>query len=421
MTPPPAALPRLAVVSDIPVERRAGGMLQIYRLLATYPPDRLLVLSTPGLSSGDPAHRLPGVTYREMTYRFPRLIYNRLNPATSASVAVTMRRYAPEVAARVGEFAPEAVLTVSHMHLWFTAAAAAERLGVPLHLILHDDWPACQANYQRASTRPIARWACHQVMRRIYRRARSRLCISPGMEEHYRACFGVRGQVLYPCRGEDSPAGRVRVRPDAAGPPVVAYCGFIHPHAAPRSWLALIRKLADTLAALGGHLDLYTQMPREQLEAAGLTPPTVRYPGFLPPAEMGERIGRTAHALFLNASFEPSEREEVATLFPSKLTDYTAIGLPILVWGPAYSSAARWAAENPDAAILVIDEDPGPVRDAITRVVADPDYAARLAAAAVRAGDRYFDPSVARSTLFAELLEQGRREHVPRSFVGDGP
>jgi hypothetical protein len=219
------------------------------------------------------------------------------------------------------------------------------------------------------------------------------------MEEHYRAWFGCSGQLLYPSRGEDSPSPRVRVGLCAAGPPTVAYCGLVSQSGTG----VLLRQLAATLARLGGYLDLYTPHDAGLLAAMGLDQPNVRRGGFLPPQQLSETVARTAHALFLPASFEPRERNDVATLFPSKLADYTAIGLPILVWGPPYSSAVRWAAENPGATLCVRDPDPAAVLAVLERLVGDPAHAAAVAASGVAAGSRYFDVAAARATFFAAL------------------
>ena len=40
----------------------------------------------------------------------------------------------------VGDFAPQAVMTVVHGAQWQTAAAYARRRNLPLHLIAHDQW-----------------------------------------------------------------------------------------------------------------------------------------------------------------------------------------------------------------------------------------------------------------------------------------
>ena len=75
------------------------------------------------------------------------------------------------------------------------------------------------------------------------------------------------------------------------------------------------------LGDVGGHLDLYTTQTDAALSRHGLVPPVVRRVGYFSAAEMGDRLGATADALFLSASFDPKDRTDVATLFPSKLAD----------------------------------------------------------------------------------------------------
>jgi hypothetical protein len=106
--------------------------------------------------------------------------------------------------------------------------------------------------------------------------------------------------------------------------------------------------------------------------------------------------------LYLPASFHERERVDVSTLFPSKLADYTAVGLPVLVWGPAYSSAARWAADNPGATELVTGPGPAALQPALQRL-SDPVHAARVATAGVAAGARDFDPLAVRSRFWGAL------------------
>ncbi len=396
-----ADLPRLAVIADFGVERTTGGPLLLHRLFARYPADRLLVIHDPVQSGNDPARFLPDVTYKPYRFRIPRLIRNRFNPAWPILASEWMRGHAAGLLERLAEFEAEAVVTVPHWYLWFAAARAADRVGIPLHLIVHDDWP-CYTTFRRPGwTWDAVRWGCRRVMAPVYRRAKSRLCVSPGMVERYRDWYGVEGTVLYPTRGEDSPPGRIRVRPHPEGPPVVAYCGNIHLGGT----ADLLRQMAELLAPMGGYLDLYGQTTAEGLAMHGLDRPNVRLRGFFSASELGEHVGNTAHLLFLPASFDARERTDIATLFPSKLADYTAIGLPILVWGPDYSSAVRWADEHSGATVRVADRDPAAVRSAVIRLAAEPEYAARIAGAGIAAGAACFDPEPARAALYDALRE----------------
>ena len=341
--------PRLAVVSDVAVERTAAGSLLLYRLLADYPTDRILAVDAGRDDGWADDRRLPGVRYLAIPYSQPRLVRTRFNPAGPLVMTALVRRLVDKVLAAVQPFSPDIILTVTSNYLWLPAAAAARRLATPLALVLHDDWPMYQTQRRSGWVHDAVRWGCRRTVGRVYRQAAVRLCVSPGMTEQCRAWFGPPGVLLYPNRGADSPTGRVRVRVDRVGGPVLAFCGHVHQ----AGTLTLLRGMAETLAASNGRLDLYTPHTAEAIEGWGLKSPAVQRVGFLAPHEMADRLGDTADALFLPASFEPRERVDVATLFPSKLADYTAIGLPILIWGPSYSSAARWATDNPGVAALV--------------------------------------------------------------------
>jgi hypothetical protein len=399
-------LPRLLVISDVNAERTGGGALVLYRLLRTYPPDRLLVVSRPTDNWRGAIERLPEVEYHDLSYQIPRLIFNRFNPFWPVVMSKFITRRAPEVLRLAESFRPQAVLSVAHGYMWFVADKVASRLGVPLHLILHDDWPQMETSAPAKWVRPYALRACEWAARRVFRRASCLYAVSPGMAERYRADYGVKCAVLFPSRGEDSPTPAVRIRDGTADPFVVAYAGMLYQVAAMRALVAL----AGEVGRMNGRVDLYVPYTDEQLSDWGLTGPHVRRVGFFPAArDMANRAAATSRALFLPASFDPDDRRDVSTLFPSKLADYTGIGLPIVVWGPAYSSAARWAAENPGAAELVTDPDAKVLSRSLARLAGDHAYARRLAEGAVRVGLRDFDPTAVRAKFWANLLRRDFR------------
>jgi hypothetical protein len=329
----------------------------------------------------------------------PQFLETRLFPFRAAARVEAARFAARRVLAILAEFRPDAILTVTDYGLWAAAAEAARRLDVPLHLVLHDDLPS------KATSNSSRPWQCvtRALLRRrlgcVYRQAASRFCVSPGMAEAYEAQFRRPATVLYPSRGEDSPEPRVRVRSPAIGGPVLAFAGALYTSGAQ----GLLRHVAELLEDVRGELHLYTRADRTEIGRAGLDRPNVKLQGFFPPQEMAERMAETAHALFLPASFLQRERTDVSTLFPSKLADYTAVGLPILAWGPPYSSSSRWFSENPGASELVTEFDLSAVRRAIHRLAADPAHAAARAVAAISAGNRYFAPDMARGTFLSEL------------------
>lgn len=406
MNPPPEIasrhLPRLVVISDVNVERTGGGALVLYRLLRDYPPDRLTVFSYPTQNWPNSIERLPGVRYIEIPYRIPRWIWNRFNPFWPVAMSHYIRHRAGEIVRGLGAFRPEAVLSVAHDYLWFLADAVASRLSIPLHLILHDDWPTLQTLSQPGWIRREVRDVCSSRMGRVLKRASTLFSVSPGMGEHYRKAYGVETGILYPSRGEDSPTPFPVPRTEAAQPLVVSYAGMIHQEWAARS----LRCLADVLLSLGGFLDLYVPYPETRLTEMKLSGPNIRSRGFFPASVMAEQVRTSSHILFLPASFNEAERTDVSTLFPSKLADYTAIGLPILIWGPPYSSAARWGMNNPGSVELVAADDPSMLRVSLEKLAADPAYANRIAKEGVANGIRDFDPASVRSRFVVGITRK---------------
>jgi len=392
-------LPRLVVISDVNVEQTGAGSLLLYRLLEGYPKDRLRVFCNPVYASSAAGARLPGIPYRDINYRFSRLLQTRFNPFGPVAAAYQMPLYARAVRRSLLDFRPQALMSVANGYLWFTAHALAKQLDIPLHLFLHEDWPQLITLHRRGRARNVVIAAARQLIRPIFARPGARFSVSPGMADELRARYGLETEVLYPNRGKDSPEPVVRVRDDASRPPTVAHAGFIHL----AGNAALLRSVAASLEALGGYLDLYTQHTDQDLARLGLVGPTVRRIGYFPAREFAERVSGTAHALFLSASFDEKDRTHERTLFPSKLADYTGIGLPIFIWGPPHSSAARWARENPAAALLFTDQDPKPVADAIARVTQDAHYARTLAQGAVDVGKAFFELSTAREQLYRAL------------------
>jgi hypothetical protein len=192
---------------------------------------------------------------------------------------------------------------------------------------------------------------------------------------------------------------------------VVAFAGKIFFQSTP----AALSELADALASVGGRLDLYVQDSDNRLAELGLRHPHIRRIGWFTPEEMAARVSKTADALFLPTAFEGDRRMDAATLFPSKLAEYTAIGLPILAWAPPYSSVVRWVAENPGAAELVTDPSPASLRAPMIRLM-DRHYATQIASAGVRAGIRDFSPAAVRGKFMAALAPQA----MPR-WANGGP
>src|ERR1700677_5014818 len=133
-------LPRLLYIGDVPVESSYHGSALLYRLLQEYPADRLLVVER-GLHQSLPQRRLHEVQYRQFSMGADRWLTTRFSQSASSWLLLNAPGAAMRLHRLCDAFKADAVLTVAHGHSWLAAARFAEIAELPLHLIVHDDWP----------------------------------------------------------------------------------------------------------------------------------------------------------------------------------------------------------------------------------------------------------------------------------------
>jgi hypothetical protein len=391
-----SCLPRLLYFGDVPVESSYHGSALLFRLLEEYPVDRLLAIeSEPSISRAE--RRLPGVTYRTFFLRGTRWRYTRLSRWANALLTINAPQNSRRLARCLGGFNADAVLTVAHGHSWLVAAQLAKRARLPLHLIIHDDV---------ATTNPVPQWLAglqERQFRRTYQQATSRLCVSEYMEHEYRRQCGVTGQVLYPSRAKNCPSFECAPKKYQNKRELVgAYAGNIfHP-----GYAQLISRLSRLLEERGGRLLLFGPHSRTSLQAAGLARPNVLPQGLIDSRELIHRLRDEADFLFIPMAFDPGAERNMRAAFPSKLADYTATGLPLLIWGPSYASAVRWAQRYGTVAEVVTSEASDEIDAALSRL-AHRDHRDQLGRASSEVGAQLFSHSAAVNT-FRRALMVGR-------------
>jgi glycosyltransferase involved in cell wall biosynthesis len=274
----------------------------------------------------------------------------------------------------------ESVLTVAHGFGWLAAAEVASQRKVPLHLIVHDDWPRV------ADVAPRFRNSLDERFARVYRQAQSRLCVSPAMSRFYEERYGAPATVIYPSRAADCP--------DYAELPThlgsndhsftIAFAGTINSD----GYIEGLVAVQDALKPVNGRLLIFGPFTPDDAERVGLNAPSTMICGLLPATDLLRRLRAEAHALFVPMSFAASDRVNMEMAFPSKLADCTATGVPLLIYGPNYCSAVAWARENPGVAEVV--EAKSDLAAAITRLASNPDHRVSLGKRALETGREYF-------------------------------
>lgn len=399
-----STLPRLLYVGDVPVESSYHGSALLYRLLQEYPPDKLFVVEAePGLSR--PERRLMDIPYRQFRMPATRWRNTRLSRIVGSLLTFTNSSHRTGRLREIcDEFEPEAVLTVAHDYSWLSAALLAEECDLPLHLIVHDHWPSI------VSVFPWLRSKLERQFGKIYRQAASRLCVSPFMEEEYRQNYGVAGQVLYPSRSKDCRSFDEMPMTYAkrTGALVGAFAGNIS-HG---GYARLMATLAQCLEKRGGKLLLFGPQSNESLKVLGLDRPNIVPQGLVRPDDLIARLRDEADFVFVPMVFDSDGSEHNMRLsFPSKLTDYTATGLPMLICGPEYCSAVRWARHHGSVAELVTSPAIEAIDAALCRLE-DAEHRIRLGQRARDLGSHFF--SYRRSV---EILRDSLRKPKPGDAI----
>ncbi len=392
-------LPRLLYLGDVPVDESFAGSTLLYRLFQSYPVDRLLVVET-DMQSSPNGRRLDGVQYLRLRFVRERLLRSRIRNVYGSALALTTGLQARKVRRLIGSFMPDAVVSVSHGFTWMTAFRFAKANDLPFHLILHDDWRHAM---------PVPRWMQPAIRRRFataYRGATECYCISRYMVEEYAREFGRKGVVLSPSRGDDCPRYEAPRRSSSVGM-TYAYAGSLHND----GYRDLVLRLASILPA-GSRLLVYSPevtVPPDLNERIEFRKP-------LPPSELIHALRSEADVLFCPSSFLSEERLAMRMNLPSKLAEYTAVGVPILIWGPDDSSPVKWGREHPGAACVVDRNSDAALRNAVDRLE-DAEVRFQLAVGAMKVGDGFFSAASVRAVFHQGLLATSHRAERPAASL----
>ena len=368
----------LLYVGDVPVESSYHGSALLHRLLSDYPHEKLTIIET--ATRSEPKRRLPNVKYTAHPIGNPRWLNTRFHPYAVAWYSQAGTRIGPRIVQSLNGFSLDAVLTVAHGFGWLAAASIARTRKVPLHLMVHDDWP------RAADVAPAFRNWLDARFADVYRQAQSRLCVSPAMSKFYEERYGKPAHVIYPSRAPDCPkfeAPPVHLSRDDK-PFTIAFAGTINSV----GYIHALLALQTALKSLNGRLLIFGPLTSDVARQVGLAEPNTQISGLLSWSDLMARLRNEADALFVPMSFDAADRTNMEMAFPSKLADCTATGLPLLIYGPNYCSAVTWARENSGVAEIVEAE--AQLGEAVNRLANDPAHRVSLGQRALDVGREYF-------------------------------
>ena len=390
-----SALPRVLILSDEgPQSGTAGGLL-MHRLFRDYPPERLHVLARHVPTIGDP---LPDVAYQKLLvpwHRFEASRFSRLKRSLRAWGLVPPASIS-RLDGLLGAFKPEVVFCVmQHAQYYDTAHRYARLRGLPLVVAVHD------VNDEFEPVLPWARAAARRRDGEFYRAAVRRLCISPEMERLCAANFGAAGSVLYPNRDEE-----LRPRPLAhsaalrrAGVLTVGFAGNLN-----YGYGTALCQLLPAIRRAGIKLVLYSRPPGAEIATLAAATDCCEFRGFVPSGVAWAGIKQDCDAVWLPYPNPAGAMESLYRHhFPSKLPEYLALGLPVIVTGPDYATGMRWARANFTAVACASGSNQPEMENLLRQLAADHARRARLAESGWQAGQRDFDPAAIRAQFLSHL------------------
>ena len=372
-------LPRVLLLTrEIPQGANAGSQ-QLLRALRDYPTDRLLVVGPTPVANAELleceyiAYPLP-VT-RWIDTRF----HTWVNLANSLRLVPQPRRaWLQEIVAR---FRPELVVTVMDCFSYYSIAArVALKCGLPLLTITMDR----PDSFERVTR--FWRGVQFDRIGRIYRQAACNLAVSRQMSVWLRRIFNANSEVHYFAPSADIPRGdpaACRTKRNL-GRFVLGYAGSLE-----YGYERQIAALLPELEAAGVTLRIYSAHTKRLPSSSVLDARS-----FLPVQELWRELISGCDALLLPYPFSHEDASLYRTHFPTKLSEYYTLGLPIFLLGPSYATGIRWGLDHPGSALVVTDRNPEAWRQALLRLKHDPELRVKLAACAQAIATDFFAPAI---------------------------
>jgi glycosyltransferase involved in cell wall biosynthesis len=262
---------------------------------------------------------------------------------------------------QIHSFRPEVVVTIAHGWWHIQARRVATQFQLPLVSFFQDWWPDF----------PEVPPAFHARVEREFRKTCAEsdvaICVSDDMWRE----LGKPENALVLHDAPSLPQWRKPTR-DAELPLRVAYFGNLFEYG------PLIESAVRTLSGsdrvrleVFGPNPVWTPGAVDEFRSRGV------YRGFIAPSELAESLKNFQAALVV-MSFAPSHRRRMTTSFPSKMIDAMQLGLPVVIWGPEYCSAVKWARRG-ERALCVTDLNPSAIHRALEELAALPAEQERLA------------------------------------------
>jgi glycosyltransferase involved in cell wall biosynthesis len=262
---------------------------------------------------------------------------------------------------RIRSFRPDVLVTVAHGWWHIKARRVAKQFKLPLVSLFQDWWP----DFPEI---PLAfRSRVEREFRQTCAESDVVVCVSDGMRRELgepKNALVVHDAPSVAKRREDQCESQLPLR--------VAYFGNLSDYGPLiENALRALNSSDQVRLEVFGPSPLWTGGAEDEFRSRGV------YHGFIPSNKLTESLQKFQAAL-VAMSFAPSHRRRMTTSFPSKMIDAMRLGLPVVIWGPEYCSAVKWARSG-ERALCVTDPNPSAIRRALEDLAASPAKQERFA------------------------------------------
>lgn len=285
----------------------------------------------------------------------------------------------------IEHFQPNVLLTVAHGWWHIQARRLAGEFRLPLVSLFQDWWPDF----------PDVPVALRSRLEREFRRTCAESAVSICVSDEMRQALGERSNswVIHPVPSFTKSKHKT---PDFRLPLRLAYFGNLHEYGPLiESALRALNGTDTVRLEVFGATPLWASGAQDYFESRGL------YHPFIPSKQLMETL-QCYGAVLVVMSFDATFTRRMITSFPSKLTEATQLGLPIVIWGPEYCSAVQWARRG-DRALCVTDPNPSILRRVLEQLAASRAEQERLARSARQAAAGDFNYEQIQAQFLAAL------------------
>lgn len=367
---------RVAIITSETPNSLYAGSMQLLRVFGGYPADKLAVLGPPVPSGA----KTLACAYYELTFPVMRWRNTRLHRAAMSLVVANRwwRKTPQQIGSMLRNFQPDAVFTVmDNFSHYYSAYEYAKSAGLPLLTVTMDE-----PDFFEKVFRVVRPWQQRGIAR-VYRYAERNLCVSRQMTSHIASTYRCATETFY-----FGPPDGVVPRPSAqaavlrrAGNLVLGFAGSLS-----YGYGESLQRLCLALQETAVKVRIYSR------DKPWWSAPNMEYAGCLPSEELWQKFKQECDASLLVYTFHRAASSLYRTHFPTKLSEYAWLGMPMVMVGPAYATGIVWGLEHADAALVETDSSLAGLARRLEELAASGAARETMARAAADAAKREFDP-----------------------------